>query len=109
MVRIVCALIVALIGLLASDASAQSYPNRPITIVNPFPPGGLVDLSGRPFAAALERVLKNPVVLTNKNPVVLTNKPGAAGAVGTQSVAVAKPDGYTLGPPGWPPSPTCRR
>jgi tripartite-type tricarboxylate transporter receptor subunit TctC len=72
-------------GLAGAD---DAFPTRPITIVNPFPPGGLADLTGRPLAAALERVLKQPVVLVNK--------PGAAGAVGMQSVAVAKPDGYTI-------------
>ena len=66
----------------------EQYPNRPITLVNPFPPGGVADLTGRPLAAALERVLKQPVVVSNKA--------GAAGAVGMQSVAIAKPDGYTL-------------
>jgi tripartite-type tricarboxylate transporter receptor subunit TctC len=70
-------------------ATAQEpYPSRPITIVAPFPPGGVADLTARPVAAAMERVLKNPVGVVNKT--------GAAGAVGMQSVAVAKPDGYTL-------------
>lgn len=69
-------------------AADEPFPNRPITIVNPFPPGGLADLTGRPLAAAMEKALKQPVVITNK--------PGAAGAVGMQSVAVAKPDGYTM-------------
>jgi len=69
------------------DADEQ-YPTRPITLVNPFPPGGLADLTGRPLAAALERLLKQPVVVANKS--------GAAGAVGMQSVAIAKPDGYTI-------------
>src|SRR6266480_7459661 len=66
----------------------EQYPNRPITLVNPFPPGGLADLTARPLAPALERVLKQPVVVANKA--------GAAGAVGMQSVAIAKPDGYTV-------------
>src|SRR2546426_8437890 len=66
----------------------EQYPNRPVTLVNPFPPGGLADLTGRPLAAAMEKVLKQPVVIVNKS--------GAAGAVGMQSVAVAKPDGYTI-------------
>ena len=80
----------ALVALLATvpAAAQETFPARPITIVNPYPPGGQADLSGRPFVAALEKVLKQPVVLTNKS--------GAAGAVGMQSVAVAKPDGYTL-------------
>ena len=73
----------------AGGAAAQEpYPTRPVTIVNPFPPGGIADLTARPLAAALERILKQPFVVANK--------PGAAGAVGTQSAAVAKPDGYTL-------------
>jgi tripartite-type tricarboxylate transporter receptor subunit TctC len=53
-----------------------------------FPPGGLADNTARPVAAAMERILKQPVVVTNK--------PGAAGAVGNQVVATGKPDGYTL-------------
>jgi tripartite-type tricarboxylate transporter receptor subunit TctC len=47
-----------------------------------------VDLTGRPLVAALEKILKQPIVLSNK--------PGAAGAVGRQAVAISKPDGYTL-------------
>jgi tripartite-type tricarboxylate transporter receptor subunit TctC len=86
------ALTLTLLTLLAAvpvPAPAQeSFPTRPITIVNPYPPGGQADLAGRPFVAALEKVVKQPVVITNKA--------GAAGAVGMQSVAVAKPDGYTV-------------
>jgi tripartite-type tricarboxylate transporter receptor subunit TctC len=66
----------------------EGYPNRPITIVAPFPPGGVADLTARPIAAALEKVLKNPVVVANKT--------GAAGAVGMAFVANSKPDGYNL-------------
>ena len=78
-----------LTALLAGTAGADEiFPSRPITIVNPFPPGGQADLTGRPLAASMEKVIKQPVVITNKS--------GAAGAVGMQSVAVAKPDGYTI-------------
>ena len=66
----------------------EKFPNRPITIVAPFPPGGVADLTARPVAASMEKVLKNPVVVVNKT--------GAAGAVGMSFVANAKPDGYTL-------------
>jgi tripartite-type tricarboxylate transporter receptor subunit TctC len=80
------------LGLLAAAvtpvAAQDAYPTRPITIVVPFPPGGVADLTARPVAAAMEKVLKSPVAVVNKQ--------GAAGAVGMQSVAVAKPDGYTL-------------
>jgi tripartite-type tricarboxylate transporter receptor subunit TctC len=71
-----------------APAAAQSFPNRPITIVIPFPPGGVADQTARPLAASMEKILKQPVVLLNKA--------GAGGAVGMQSVAGARPDGYTL-------------
>ena len=66
----------------------EPYPSRPITLVVPFPPGGVADIVGRPFADALSRELKTPVVIENK--------PGAGGGIGMGLVAKAKPDGYTL-------------
>jgi tripartite-type tricarboxylate transporter receptor subunit TctC len=69
-------------------AAQESYPTRPITIINPFPPGGAADVVARPFAAALEPILKQPVVIETKA--------GAAGQVGAQFAATAAPDGYTL-------------
>ena len=75
--------------LAAGPALAQdAYPSHSITVINPFPPGGVSDTITRPLDAALEAVLKQPVVLENKS--------GAAGAVGAQFAATAKPDGYTL-------------
>lgn len=75
--------------LIPSAASAQeSYPERPITMIVPFPPGGVADQTGRPVAAAMERILKQPVVVANR--------PGAGGAVGMAAAANAKPDGYTI-------------
>ena len=68
--------------------AADTYPSHAITVVSPFPPGGVSDVITRPLDAALEKVFKQPVVLENKA--------GAAGAVGAQFVAAAKPDGYTL-------------
>jgi tripartite-type tricarboxylate transporter receptor subunit TctC len=79
--------LLSLLGPAAAGAD-EPFPSRPITIVNPFPPGGQADLTGRPLASSLERVLKQPVVITNKS--------GAAGAVGMQTVGVARPDGYTV-------------
>jgi tripartite-type tricarboxylate transporter receptor subunit TctC len=85
----IASLVVLTLAVLVSGAGAQEpYPSRPISIVNPFPPGGIADLTGRPLAATLERLLKQPVVVINKA--------GAAGAVGAQFASVAKPDGYTL-------------
>jgi len=89
MIRMLTTIVATLLLVVTGAAAAdEPFPTRPITIVNPFPPGGLADLTGRPLAASMEKVLKQPVVITNK--------PGAAGAVGMQSVAVAKPDGYTI-------------
>ena len=66
----------------------ETFPSRPITMIVPFPPGGVADITGRPTAAALEKILKQPVAITNR--------PGAGGAVGNAAVANAKPDGYTV-------------
>jgi tripartite-type tricarboxylate transporter receptor subunit TctC len=82
------ALLILIFGMTAESSAQEKYPDRPITIVAPFPPGGVADLTARPVAAALEKVLKNPVVVVNKT--------GAAGAVGMSFVANSKPDGYNL-------------
>jgi tripartite-type tricarboxylate transporter receptor subunit TctC len=88
MIRALCAAALLMSALVQTAVAQEAYPTRPITIVVAFPPGGLADLSARPVAAALEKILKQPVVVSNK--------PGAAGAVGNQLVASSKPDGYTL-------------
>ena len=76
-------------GLAAAPTFAQQpYPTHPITFINPFPPGGAADVVGRPFAAMLEPIIKQPCVIETKA--------GAAGQVGAQFAATAKPDGYTL-------------
>jgi tripartite-type tricarboxylate transporter receptor subunit TctC len=76
-------------ALITRPSIAQdAYPSHAITIINPFPPGGAVDVVMRPFAAVLEPIVKQPVVIETKA--------GAAGQVGAQVAAIAKPDGYTL-------------
>jgi hypothetical protein len=83
------ALAVLVAGVPVPPAAAQEpYPSRPISVVVPFPPGGVADLTARPVAAAMEKALRQPVGVVNKT--------GAAGAVGMQFVATSKPDGYTL-------------
>jgi len=85
----VLAVLVFVAGAPIQPAAAQEpYPSRPISLVVPFPPGGVADLTARPVAAAMEKALKQPVGVVNKT--------GAAGAVGMQFVATSKPDGYTL-------------
>jgi len=85
MSRLICAAVCAF----AVTASAQdSYPSKPITMVVPFPPGGVADIVGRPLAAQMEKTLKQPIVVVNRT--------GAGGAVGMASVAKAPADGYTI-------------
>jgi tripartite-type tricarboxylate transporter receptor subunit TctC len=81
----------ALIGaLMLAPATAQDkFPSRAITMIVPFPPGGVADITGRPTAAAMEKILKQPVTITNRT--------GAGGAVGNAAIANARPDGYTIG------------
>jgi tripartite-type tricarboxylate transporter receptor subunit TctC len=66
----------------------EAYPSHAITIINAFPPGGINDIVTRPLATILEPILKQPVVVETKA--------GAAGQIGAQVAAAAKPDGYTL-------------
>ena len=75
-------------ALSAQLAAAQAFPDRPITLVVPNPPGGLVDTSARLLSEPLARVIGQPIIVDNK--------PGASGNTAYQSVAKAKPDGYTL-------------
>lgn len=71
-----------------SAVAQEAYPTHAVTIVNAFPPGGINDIVTRPLASTMEPILKQPVVVETKA--------GAAGQVGAQVVAAAKPDGYTL-------------
>jgi tripartite-type tricarboxylate transporter receptor subunit TctC len=66
----------------------EAFPNKPINIINPNPPGGFVDNVGRSLAISLQKILKQPVLIINK--------PGANGSIGHAFVANAAPDGYTL-------------
>ena len=69
-------------------AQTESYPSKPIQIVIPFPPGGIVDNVFRAISPSLSAALSQPLVVDNK--------PGAGGSIGAGLVAKAKPDGYTL-------------
>src|SRR5947199_10156206 len=80
-------LLLALLAL-STMGAAQDYPSKPITMVVPFPPGGVAEIVGRPLAGIMEKSLRQPIGLINR--------PGAAGAVGMGSVAKGPADGYTL-------------
>jgi tripartite-type tricarboxylate transporter receptor subunit TctC len=86
---VIAAVLVALALGLAGPAAAQSdYPSRQVEFVIPFPPGGPLDAAIRIIQPALSAALGVPIVLVNK--------PGGGGALGTDFVAKAKPDGYTV-------------
>ena len=87
MPRLYTLLFCALAGFIA-PAYAQSYPNKPIRFVVPFPPGGATDVMARALATQLNGSLGQPVIVDNRA--------GAAGAIGSEAVAKAAPDGYTL-------------
>jgi tripartite-type tricarboxylate transporter receptor subunit TctC len=77
-----------LLALLSSAALAQTYPAKPVTWIVPFPPGGGTDISARTLAAKLTEKWGQSVVIENRG--------GAAGIVGADAAAKARPDGYTL-------------
>jgi tripartite-type tricarboxylate transporter receptor subunit TctC len=74
----------AALPFVARAASALDYPNRPIKLVLPFPPGGVFDIVGRPWADKVK---------TNLGTVIVENLPGAGGSVAANAVAHARPDG----------------
>jgi tripartite-type tricarboxylate transporter receptor subunit TctC len=82
------ALALSVLAVLPAPASAQDYPNRPITIIVPFAPGGAADVSSRLFGQKLSERLGKPVVIDNRA--------GAGTVIGATAAAKAPPDGYTL-------------
>jgi tripartite-type tricarboxylate transporter receptor subunit TctC len=86
--RFCAAAAVTLTAVIALDAGAQNFPERPIRIVVPFPPGGGTDIVTRTIQPALMARLGQQIVIDNRG--------GAQGIVGTQIAATAAPDGYTL-------------
>jgi tripartite-type tricarboxylate transporter receptor subunit TctC len=88
-VRIVRLLLIGLCVLLAPAwAAAQGFPNRPIRLIVPFPPGGPNDIIARTVGQRMSEILKQPIVIDNRG--------GQGGVVGTDVVAKATPDGYTI-------------
>ena len=80
--------LLAAFAIAVSPLANAQYPDHALTMIVPFPPGGVADTVARPVADAMSRDLKQPVVIENK--------PGAGGGIGMAQVAKAKPDGYTV-------------
>lgn len=83
-----CSLALALAATLGIAHAQDAYPSKPVTMVVPFPPGGVADVVGRPVAEAMARHLNQPVVVVNRA--------GAGGGIGMAQVAKAAPDGYNV-------------
>jgi len=84
----VFASLLLLLACCAAVQAQETFPTKPVTMIVPFPPGGVADITGRPLAAMMERALKQPVVVVNRT--------GAGGALGMSQVAKSAPDGYTI-------------
>jgi tripartite-type tricarboxylate transporter receptor subunit TctC len=84
--HLLCAMASSVVA--AGDASAQTYPARPVRMIVPFPPGGPIDVMGRLVGDRLASGLGQTVVIENR--------PGAGAAIGSKAAAGAEPDGYTL-------------
>jgi tripartite-type tricarboxylate transporter receptor subunit TctC len=82
-------ILAAILSFISAPSFAQDYPNRPVTLIVPWPAGGTTDIGMRALASATEKYLKQKIVIENR--------PGAGGVLGPQQVAQqAAPDGYTL-------------
>src|SRR4051794_731324 len=82
-------LLLCAFALLSTAALAQNFPNRPVRLIVPFPPGGPNDIIARVIGQKMSEILKQPVVIENKS--------GQGGVLGTDFVAKSAPDGYTIG------------
>ena len=82
------ALLIGLTLLCPASAMAQDFPNKPIRLIVPFPPGGPNDLIGRVIGQRMSEILKQSVVVENRS--------GQGGVAGTDAVAKSPPDGYTI-------------
>lgn len=71
-----------------AQGRAEGYPSKPVTIVVPFPPGGIADVTARPLASTLGKLLGQTLIVENRG--------GAGGAIGAAHAAKQRPDGYTV-------------
>jgi len=88
-----CIALVAALLAMTESAAPQAYPSRPITMINPFPPGGATDI--------LARTLTEHMKIFLRQVIIVEDVPGAGGSIGAGRVARAAPDGYTMGFGNW--------
>jgi len=88
MLRMLLRAVLAVLALAAPVRAWAEYPDKPVRLIVPYPAGGSADLPARIYAEGLQRKLGKPFVVENRA--------GAAGAIGTEAVIRAAPDGYTL-------------
>ncbi len=88
LIRAIIAIALMSAALIGAPAAAQDFPNKPVRIVVPWPPGGNVDITARTIQQALSEALGQPVIVDNR--------PGAGGTIGTAAVVKSPADGYTL-------------
>ena len=86
--RLLASILAAAALALAAPAAAQSWPEKPVKLIVPFPAGGPID--------TMARFVAQPLAARLGQPIVIENRPGGGGTIGTKSVAAAEPDGYTL-------------
>ena len=81
--------VMALLGCVSAQTASAAYPDKPITLIVPFPPGGPTDVVARVASSKAAELLGQQIVVENRA--------GAAGAIGASAIARARPDGYTVG------------
>jgi len=86
--KLAAAALLALVSLLAGAAAAQDYPARPVRVIVPFPPGGILDL--------VTRAVTEGIAANWGQPIIVESRPGANGNIGIQLARSSPPDGYTL-------------
>ena len=86
--KLAAMILIAFLVVVSPSTAAENFPTKSITLINPFPPGGILDVVGRSYATVAQKHLGVPMVVTHK--------PGAAGMAGGLEGAQAEPDGYTL-------------